>query len=224
MLELHHDEEHPVLEKFRKALAEGKVGNRWKDFRDFAAREYGRNPLYGRLHSLQHGLCVYCERKVYAYPDEVGFGLGRQIEHLKCRTHYPHKMFEYSNMALSCLCEGKIGRGRLTCGSRKSDRDLPLLPTDEHAHLFALSTIDGSLVPALGITAEDAERVRQCIQILNLNDPVLCQERLRVVLQLRELQADESRQDRVQNFCLAVTRDGEPFAPTLRRLLAAFLP
>lgn len=219
MLEIHHGDEPEVLSEFRKNNPEpyDEDKNLWKKFRDFATKwGNGRNPLYGVLHAMQHGLCVYCERKIFAYPNTCKEGeLNREIEHIRCRDKYREKMFHFPNMALACKIEGK--RSQVTCGVKKNNRDLPILPTEKHAHLFSLDAADGSVIPSDDINDADRKRVLQCIEILNLNAPALCRERAQYIDHIRE--AAEMGTAVLRGYIEEITRDGEPFSPTLRRFL-----
>lgn len=223
MFEIHHGEEPEVLVEFRRLepgpYTKDKVQDLWDKFRSYATQGGSKNILYKVLHNLQHGLCIYCEQKIFNYPE---FGApdcrDREIEHIKAKSVHPALMFAFNNLALSCKRpKGSTGRKNTTCGERKGDKELPILPTDCFQHLFDLDMRNGKIISAKDISTDEKEKVDSCISILNLNQTDLCNKRLSYIQHLKE--ASEISMDVYHKYLGRITDEGEPFSPTFRQAL-----
>lgn len=228
MLELNHDTEPQVLRCFRTLNPPPYSSGTaiWKQYRDFEYTERSNQSLVRALHRMQEGLCVYCERRIFTIESErQNNERNRHIEHLRSRQNYPDLTLTYSNLALSCSTEQERVK---SCGERKGNRELPILPTENHRHLFDIDFDDGSIIPALGISSADKKRVKDTCILLNINHGALCFERLQILNNLQKilqspLLTAEEKEQRARQYCISKTVIGSPFAPTLRKAFTKFL-
>lgn len=227
MLELLHGMEPEILRLFKAQYSGTFSADLWSKYKEYESKNSGNKPLIRTLHALQEGLCVYCERKIYVTKSECREDeLNRHVEHLLAKSTHPHLTLEYTNLALSCTCEGK--RGTSTCGAKKAERLLPILPTEKHLHLFDLDMESGMLIPAFGASNDDKQKVLECISLLNLNLSELCLRRLHIIENVKKILVAESvewpvKQRLLQDYCTERTAYGQPFAHTLRHVLSNFL-
>jgi uncharacterized protein (TIGR02646 family) len=124
----------------------------------------------------QRGLCCYSEVR----PDERG--LGAHIEHVQPKSSYPHRTFDYQNLAMSSFHADQLGHtttissGDLFRGHFRRDQYDPVLfisPLDEDCSRYFTYLPDGQLVPATTLGAADQTRALYTINVLNLNCGVL---------------------------------------------------
>jgi uncharacterized protein (TIGR02646 family) len=107
------------------------------------------------LHADQGGLCVYCERPLAA---SAG-----QVEHLLPKAGnnaHAHLAFTYSNYAHGCT-------DTCTCGQKKGNGLLPILPGPGCNDQFMLST-DGTITPLPDLNRRQRHPVMQTLQMLGL--------------------------------------------------------
>lgn len=227
MLELHHGSEPPILQQFKAQYTGEYTSKTWQEYKNFESKTTSDKPLIHALHALQEGLCVYCERPVFSTaPNQKRDELPHHIEHLLPKSKFPQKVLTYTNLALSCTQEGS--RRTLTCGAKKAEQELPILPTQQHSHLFQLDVSSGRLIPASTIPATEAQKVSACIDILNLNYGKLCYQRARITETVQKIFLDttipaEQKQQSITAYCKMKTAHGQPFAHTLRNVFAALL-
>lgn len=136
------------------------------DFDSLAFRTV-KDAVKADLHVDQGGLCVYCEKKL---PANEG-----QVEHIKPKAGpngHPALCFTYTNLAHSCI-------NPKTCGQKKGNGLLPIVPGIHCNSQWALSTV-GTIEPMSGLTRNRAHSVRQTRDMLGLNkDSNLVDERQR---------------------------------------------
>ena len=126
-----------------------------------------KNELRNALIAEQRGLCCYCMGRIRPEPAFM------KIEHWRCQAHYPDEQLNYQNVLGAC--RGRFGRGYgqpaslQHCDTRKGDRGLEWNPANPAHHIETRLRyeLDGS------IHAEDAEFDDQLNDVLNLNLPVL---------------------------------------------------
>jgi uncharacterized protein (TIGR02646 family) len=129
----------------------------------------------------QYGLCGYSE------VDAEDLALGFHIEHVENKSQNPARTFDYQNLIASAFssteglpsakaqswevfgghASGKQGRPQPVDMTRLVS---PLLP--DCARFFAYLS-DGTVEPQLNLSAQDSDRARYTINILNLNSPYL---------------------------------------------------
>ena len=227
MLEIVHAEEPEVLKRFKEENPGPYTSESWKQFKDYESAQVRDKVLLKALHSLQEGLCVYCERKIFRTECERLPGeRERQVEHLRCRRDYPQETLTYSNLALSCISRGP--RLHMTCGDKKGSNMLPILPTEKHRHLFDLNFSNGEIIPALSASVQEKEAVKESIRILNLNESALADARKTIVEKIEKLRLEpelqvEDAAELIIKYCKEITMRGEPFAPTFRKAFEKFI-
>lgn len=129
------------------------------DYENYA----GKGDLRQALVLEQRGICCYCMGRIHNGPATM------KIEHWHSQAHHPREQLNYRNLLGACLGgEGQPWHLQ-HCDTRKGDRDLRWNPAEPLHHIEARVRyeLDGS------IKSEDAEFDRQLNQVLNLNLPVL---------------------------------------------------
>ena len=124
------------------------------------------------LKNEQHGFCPYCERRIKVEKS--------QIEHIKPKDKYPELLNEYNNYLTGCLEYNR------TCGSSKGnkwDKDFinPVRKNPEEYFIYELST--GKIIP-LHREGKKNEEALKTIEILNLNEVRLCEQRKRYIVRV----------------------------------------
>lgn len=122
-----------------------------------------KDGLRAALVAEQQGLCCYCMGRIRNESDKM------KIEHWHCQANYPDERLVYGNLLGACL-GGEGQRHNLQhCDTRKGDRDLLWNPADRDHHVqdrISYGT-DGA------IKSDDPEFNRQLNEVLNLNLPLL---------------------------------------------------
>lgn len=132
-----------------------KKGKIWKDF-----TKTGTNGVNGivksELKSEQGNICCYCQNRLLA--DET------QIEHLKPRSIYPSKMFDYkTNMMASCFGGERDPKPKEShCGAHKEDDLLLINPLQMDCSSKFRYADDGSIY---GVDTD----AKEAISLLNLD-------------------------------------------------------
>jgi len=151
-----------------------------------------------QLNQEQEGLCVYCEKELS--PEEGS------IDHIKPKGKNTSLTFSYTNLAHSCDDPEH-------CNQKKQDEVLPIEPSPGCNRFFSLSSLDGKLVPARGLTKKESDAAEKTIAILGLNTPKLAQSRKIELHCFRELENLSPQAD--MDHYLA----SRPFRWTIRRIL-----
>ncbi len=92
-----------------------------------AQNRYNRPSVVKALHKMQHGKCCYCEDYI---PDS---GRGKEVEHVRPRSKFPHLAYDWNNLLLACTA----------CNGAKSDQ----FPTSPGGDLLILDPSDPALDP-----------------------------------------------------------------------------
>lgn len=227
MLEITHTAEPEILKRYKEDYPGPYTSDSWKHYKDYESEKAHDKVVIKELHSMQEGLCVYCERRIFRvaceqHPEERD----RQVEHLKCRSAYPQETLTFTNMALSCISQGP--RSKMTCGNKKGSQNLPILPTEKHGHLFDINFSTGELVPDLNASDQETKDVKECIRILNLNEATLASERKAILEKFEEIQQmlaayTEDENSLITRYCRERTMKGEPYAHTFRKAFAKYI-
>lgn len=111
----------------------------------------------------QRSLCCYCMGRIRNGP------MTMKIEHWRCQSCYPDKQLEYRNLLGTCLGGDGQPPHLQHCDTRKGNKDLQWNPADPAHHIETRLRYeaDGS------IRSEEAEFDRQLEEALNLNLPIL---------------------------------------------------
>lgn len=177
MLELLHLNEPDGLRRFRESCTTV-TADSWNDFKGAAKGE-----LKTRMMEEQDGLCVYCECLLDKLRPE-----NTRIDHIFCRSQYPERTLDYTNLALSC--------SNNSCDLSKKDNILPILPEPGCNRYFRLVEGTGEIKPALNMTKEDKKKANQTISMLNLKCDVHNRARRKRYLHMKEVwELSKSRDD-----------------------------
>ena len=125
---------------------------------------YGpKDDLRHALVTEQHGLCCYCMGRIHNGPTTM------KIEHWRCQSRHPDEQLNYRNLLGACLGGHGQPPQLQHCDTRKGESDLQWNPADvtHHIETRVRYELDGS------IRADDAAFDDQLHQVLNLNLPVL---------------------------------------------------
>ena len=191
-----------------------------------------RKEIVKRLMLSQKSLCAYCECLISDKERE------HHIEHFKERHDAPNKIFDYTNLVLSCegnnqpttkpesISSADLRKSNISCGNGKEigrhgneiDYSLLLNPTTKGvAELF--SYIDGVVEPSKICTVEQAQQVEYTKKRLNLNSINLKDNRKELINQTIELLVGlpESLQETYIQQLLDETQDKlEPYFSTIK--------
>ncbi len=141
-----------------------------------------RKEIVKQLMASQKSLCCYCECRILVKAPDTG-NLGYHIDHFEEQHETPTRIFDYSNMLLSCesntvsatQSEAEI-KTSASCGHQKTkdrhhgieiDYILLLNPTDNVSPLF--SYLDGVVEPSRICTLQQKQQVEYTIKRLNLD-------------------------------------------------------
>ena len=127
------------------------------DYSNYAYKDELRRALV----SEQRGLCCYCMGRIR--PSTM------KVEHWRCQSRYPNEQLSYSNLLASC--PGGEGKPQYLqhCDTRKGNCDLKWNPADPAHHIEARIRYE----PGGSILSDDAEFDTQLTEVLNLNLPLL---------------------------------------------------
>lgn len=153
------------------------------------------NSIFGKLLKSQGHLCCYCECRISK--DNA------HIEHFIERSDNIDRIYDYSNMLLSCEGDKNDKNKKTTCGHIKSKEnhnkekinyDLLLNPSsDKTSELF--SYIDGYISPKKTCSKPEIKKVKYTISRLALDSQKLNNRRITEIIQvnkvLRELGGNE---------------------------------
>ena len=146
--------------------------SRWSSF--------GHKPVLSQLLAdEQYGLCAYSE------VDLARSELGSHIEHIRPKSRYPQRTFDYQNLVLSALAgsdletmdEQSVFGGHHKLGQYDDQRFISCI-TDNSSDYFAYLS-DGKVVPKKSLKESDQAKADYTIDLLNLNSPYLVAERRR---------------------------------------------
>lgn len=110
--------------------------------------------LREQLRQEQHGLCCYC---CQALEERA------EIDHILDRKKHPTKTYDYANLLLSCKTPNQ-------CNNAKGHQNLELTPLMIECDAEIKINLAGEL-------ESKSDRAEQAIQLLNLNNPTLCNKR-----------------------------------------------
>ena len=122
-----------------------------------------KDDLRHALVSEQRGLCCYCLGRIHDTRTTS------KIEHWRCQARYQAERLTYRNLLGACLGGSGQPPHLQHCDTRKGDSDLRWNPADPTHHIETRIRyeLDGS------INADDAVFHDQLAQVLNLNLPLL---------------------------------------------------
>ncbi|MDD2737346.1 MAG: TIGR02646 family protein [Methylomonas lenta] len=154
--------------------------SRWKSF-------HHKAKVQNRLLADQYGLCCYSELRADLA------GLGYHIEHILLKSLFPHRTFDYINMATSALSSDDLHINQEVFGGhapgkqKAYDLDLFISCHDADCGRYFAYLSDGRVVASNSLNANDVIRAKYTINLLNLNCAFLKNRRLRWFNELDEL-------------------------------------
>ena len=137
--------------------------------------DYDNYPDKARLRktmlSEQGSLCCYCMGRISDTEGQL------KIEHWQCIANYPQNQLIYQNLLAACKGGEGLSPKSQHCDTRKADRDLLFNPANPNHHDKLRITYGKNGE----IQSDDKEFDRQLNEILNLNLPLMMQNRRRVL-------------------------------------------
>ncbi len=133
-----------------------------------------RNDLAKNILEEQNGLCVYCEKVVNNYPKDC------HIDHFKKREYFPSDTLNYDNLLISCNNQKRCAKNK-DSKIKKENYINFINPVLENPEDFLEYTFYGELKPKDGLSEADKLKAVFTIEILNLNDKSLVEERKQVI-------------------------------------------
>jgi len=124
----------------------------------------------------QNLLCAYCEKEIDNEKENSN------IDHFKLRDKYPEKTLEYENLLVSCNSKGRCSSYKDSHISSKDDYEKIVNPVIEDPDDFFEYMLTGSIV-----AKDDSEKARFTIDIFQLNQAGLIEQRLNLTRSLKEL-------------------------------------
>lgn len=197
MIYVAHHEEWPrkLKEKFDNCLlsTNGEARSAWSSFK-------GKNDLISNLKYIQKGLCAYCEIKI------KNSSIDCHLEHIKPKSLYIDKTFDYKNIVLSCFSSQNLEKrdSSISCGHKKAnefDEDLFISPTDSKCNDFFEYDLFGKIKPKDNLSEIKKKRAKYTINLLNLNSHRLVRKRNEIIEQGYEIIQDlQSDAEALKNF------------------------
>ncbi|WP_238587250.1 retron system putative HNH endonuclease [Pseudomonas veronii] len=166
-----------------------------------------KQQVLGYLLEEQYGLCCYSEIR----PDLIGLGL--HIEHVENKSQNPQRTFDYSNLAASSLDSetdlhtfkgqaSEVFGGHALGKSSTVDINRFVSCHQSDCSRFFAYLSDGRIVAADGLSAQEKDRAKYTIDLLNLNSPFLQELRYQWWSELEALFNEHIDQD-MSLHCLA---------------------
>ena len=170
-----------------RAIVKGPEPESLAMHRDQPYSDYGnyaeKDDLRRALVQEQRGLCCYCMGPISPGREYM------KIEHWKCQTGYPEEQLSYQNLLGACLGAQKSPSRRQHCDTKKENRDLAWNPANPAHQIESRLRYesDGS------VRANDGNFDNQLHAVLNLNLPMLRNNRKGVLTAILEWREHETR-------------------------------
>lgn len=170
-----------------RAIAKGPEPRSLTVHRQTPHCDYGnyadKDALRHALATEQHGLCCYCLGRIHNGPTTM------KIEHWQCQSHHPQEQLSYQNLLGACLGGDGQPSHLQHCDTQKADQGLRFNPAEPAHHIETRIRYeaDGS------IQSDEDEFSRQLDAVLNLNLPVLKNNRKGVLDAILEWWKQEKR-------------------------------
>ena len=196
MLEIKHKE---VPRKLAKRKVKGipkNPTNSWNSFK-------GKDELKVALTHISSGLCAYCENR-------LDTNLGSHIEHILSKSLNPELTFEYTNLMLSCIQDGKVednmDTNSVSCGhsplKRKNDynEELFIKPTELNVEKYFSFEVNGKIIAKAGLNSVETQRVEHTVNVLNLNCNRLKRQRHKIIIEGYKIISELKSDEKINNF------------------------
>ena len=142
--------------------------------------------------SEQNGLCIYCEKVVNDYPNEC------HIDHYRKRDYFPNETLNYNNLLLSCNNFKRCAKHK-DSKIKKEDYKKFINPILENPENFLEYTFYGEFKPKDNLSDINKEKAIFTIEILNLNDRSLIEERKQVIITFCYLVSELNSLEQISN-------------------------
>ncbi len=123
----------------------------------------------------QSSLCIYCEKIVNDYPKDC------HIDHYKKRSFFPNETLNYENLLISCSNKNRCAKYK-DMRIKEEDYLKFIDPVIENPENFLEYTFYGELQPKGDLNEINKHKAVFTIEILNLNDKSLVEERKQVIV------------------------------------------
>lgn len=166
------------------------TGNDWDGLLASGCKEELRQQLVND----QHGICVYCGKRIKPTRASAENPSGVRIEHWAARSVTPSKTFDWNNLFAACDGGEFTLVGQLHCDVARGKLELffhPMTPELEKRFNYDRST--GKMTPS---NPQDDE-AQQDIDTLKLNTPKLMENR---AVEIRKIQDQLRRDDSERNY------------------------
>lgn len=191
MLEIKHKEVPRKLANRKEKGIPENPSNSWNSFN-------GKDELKVALTHLTFGLCAYCENR-------LDTNLGSHIEHILSKSLNPELTFEYTNLMLSCIQDGKVeddtDTNPVSCGhsplkkENNYNEELFIKPTELNVEKYFSFEVNGKIIPKAGLNSVETQKVEHTLDVLNLNCNRLTRQRHKIIVEgyeiISELKSDE---------------------------------
>jgi len=170
----------PLLQNKNAPVSSGAAQTAWKNFKK-------KEALNTVLLDEQLHLCAYTELR----PDQLG--LSTHIEHVKPKSKFPAQTFDYRNLVASILNHRDLQSyakadqfGGHAKGNHYDKRHFmsPLKASARRNYFLYLC--DGRVVPSEKKSRRYQKKAKHTIDLLNLNAPLLVNQRKRWIEELEE--------------------------------------
>ncbi len=187
---LHHQQwPRKLKEKFDTFIPqnEREATSSWSSFK-------GKDELSSNLKCIQKGLCAYCEIKL------DNLSIGHHLEHIKPKSKFLDRTFDYTNIVLSCFSSENVQSKdpSLSCGHHKLsafDENLFISPTQLDCNDFFEYDLFGEIYPKEGLSIQDKKKAEYTIELLNLKSYRLLRKRNAIIEEtfkiVKELENDK---------------------------------
>lgn len=149
------------------------------------------------LYEAQLHYCAYCECRL-KHPSTAK---NSHIEHLERRSDNPNRIFDWSNMFLSCI-------NKDSCGKFKDESKPKIVfniqdiidPSHEDPQDFFQYDALGRISPRDDISFSSQKRAQETIRVLNLNSARLCNIRKSIASIVKTYQENEDEDEEIDFF------------------------
>ncbi len=145
------------------------------------------------LYDMQSHCCAYCDCQL-PHPNTPGIA---HIEHLERRSDNPCRIFDWSNMFLSCNHIDSCGFFK-DSSKPKIQFDIHDIvdPSQEDPQDFFQYDPLGTISPRRDVSQDSQHRAKETIRVFNLNAPRLCNIRQEIAITVSQFQ--ESQEDAIE--------------------------
>ncbi len=132
------------------------------------------------------------------------------IEHILSKSLNPELTFEYTNLMLSCIKDGRVedstDTNPVSCGHsplkkiNAYDEELFIKPTELNVKKYFSFEVNGKVIAKVGLNDLETQRVEHTINVLNLNCNRLVRQRYDIIIEGYEIITDLNLDEEINNF------------------------